>query len=135
MGTIGPNTGERGPGLGPVLAQRAAEAVVKGGLEALIASGVLAAVFLGGLAYVMRDLPMVLGAASILLLLLLAVAVVYVAVLRHRHHGLVAQQAPAAALQARLDGLETLVQQLRAVDLEMTALRCHGRTDPETNPE
>jgi hypothetical protein len=135
MGTIRPSTGERRQGLGADLLQRAAEAIVKGGLEALIASGLLAAVFLGGFAYVMRDLPIVLGAASGLLLLLLAVSVVYVAVLRHRHHSLVAEQAPAAALRARLDGLETLLSQLRAVDLEMTALRCHGRTDPETNPE
>src|SRR5438067_289393 len=120
MGTIRPETGQRQPGLGADLLQRAAEAIVKGGLEALIASGVLAAVFLGGFAYVMRDLPMVLAAASGLLALLLAVAVVYVAVLRRRHHGLIAEQAPAAALRTRLDGLETLLQQLRAVDLEMT---------------
>ncbi|HXM58443.1 MAG TPA: GAF domain-containing protein [Candidatus Dormibacteraeota bacterium] len=135
MGSIRPETGQRRPGIGADLLQRAAEAVVKSGLEALIASGVFAAVFLGGLAYVMRDLPMVLAAASVLLLLLLAVAVVYVSVLRHRHRGLVAQEAPAAALRTRLDGLETLLQQLRAVDLEMTALRCHSRTDPETNPD
>jgi len=136
MGTIGPERSERGrEGMGPVLAQRAAEAIVKGGLEALIASGVLAAIALGGLAFVMRDLPVVLAASTGLLLLLLAGTGVYVGVLRHRHHGLVDTHLSAAAAHSRLEGLETLVQQLRAVDLEMTALRCHGRTDPETSPE
>ena len=136
MGTIRPDTSERGePRWGTVLAQRAAEAVVKGGLEALIASGVLAAILLGGLAFVMRDLPLVLAASTILLFLLLAGTAVYVGVLRHRHHGLVAAHQSATAIHTRLDGLETLIQQLRAVDLEMTALRCYGRTDPETSPE
>jgi hypothetical protein len=77
----------------------------------------------------------VLAAATVLLLLLLLGAIVYVAVLRHRHRGLVAERASTDALEARLDGLETLVQQLRAVDLEMTALRCHGRTDPDQSRE
>jgi len=136
MGTIRPDTSERGePAWGTVLAQRAAEAVVKGGLEALIASGVLAAILLGGLAFVMRDLPLILAASTILLFLLLAGTAVYVGVLRHRHHGLVATHQTATAIHTRLDGLETLIQQLRAVDLEMTALRCYGRTGPETSPE
>jgi hypothetical protein len=135
MGTIRPDGRERRSDWGPTLAQRAAEVVVKSGLEALITSGVVAAAFLGGLALVMRDLPFVLGAATVLLLVLLVGAVVYVAVLRHRHHGLVATHAATAAEQTRLEGLETLVQQLRAVDLEMTALRCHGRSDPEQSPE
>jgi hypothetical protein len=82
----------------------------------------------------MRDLPIVLGAASVVFALLL-VAIVYFAVLRHRHDDLIAQRATEAATLSRVEGLETLVQQLRAVDLEMTALRCHGRTDPETSPE
>lgn len=135
MGTSGPEGGERRPNWGPTLAQRAAEVIVKAGLEALIASGVVAAAFLGGFAYVMRDLPMVLAAATAVLLVLLMGAIVYVAVLRHRHHGLFAEQASTAGVQTRLDGLETLLQQLRAVDLEMTALRCHGRTDPDQSPE
>jgi hypothetical protein len=83
----------------------------------------------------MRDLPVILAAATGLLLVLLVGAVVYVAVLRHRHHGLVAQHGQTAAVETRLAGVETLIQQLRAVDLEMTAVRCHDRTDPETNPE
>jgi hypothetical protein len=135
MGTMAPNGAERRQRWRGTLAQRAAEVAVKAGLEALIASGVLAAAFLGGLAFVMRDLPIVLEAGSVLFLLLFMVAIVYVAVLRRRHQGLVAQRASAAAMEARVEGLETLVQQLRAVDLEMTALRCHGRTDPEQSPE
>jgi GAF domain len=139
MGTIRHDSGDHyeshGDGLGRTLAQRAAEAVVKGGLEALIASGVLAAAFLGGFAYVMRDLPMVLAASTALLVLLLAGSVVYVTVLRHRHGHLVAQRSSVLAARARAAGLETLVRQLRAVDLEMTALRCHGRTDPEQSPQ
>ncbi len=132
---MGPGDAERRQGFGSTLAQRAAEVLVKAGLEALIASGVLAAAFLGGLAVLMRDLPLVMGAAGILFPLLFLGAIVYIAALRHRHGSLVVQHAAEAALQARVAGLETLVQQLRAVDLEMTALRCHGRTDPEQSPE
>jgi hypothetical protein len=135
MGTIGPNGDLPRNGWGTRLAQGSAEVVIKAGLEALIASGVVAAAFLGGLAVLMRDLPIVLGAASILFFLLFLLATVYVAVLRNRHGGLLAHRASAVGLQARLHGLETLLQQLRAVDLEMTALRCHSRTDPETSPE
>ncbi len=105
MGMIQTDHEERGPTWLAALGQRAAEVLVKAGLEALIASGVLAAVFLGGLALVMQDLPLVLAAAGVLFLVLFVVA------------------------------METLIQQLRAVDLEMTALRCHGRTDPEQSPE
>jgi hypothetical protein len=135
VGTIEPNVGQHKESIAPTLAQRAAEVLVKAGLEALIASGVLAAAFVGGLALVMRDLPVVLAAASILLLVLFAVAMTYVIVLRHRHHGLLEHHATAVGAHARVEGLETLVQQLRAVDLEITALRCHGRTDPEQSPE
>jgi hypothetical protein len=135
MGIVGPGGGERRQGFGSTLTQRAAEVLVKAGLEALIASGVLAAAVLGGLALVMRDLPLVLTAAGILFPFLFLGAIVYIAALRHRHTSIATQQVSAAALVARVAGLETLVQQLRAVDLEMTALRCHGRTDPDQSPE
>jgi hypothetical protein len=135
MGSTAPGGGDRRQGFGTTLAQRAAEVFVKAGLEALIASGVLAAAFLGGLAVIVRDLPFVLTAAGILFPVLFLVAIVAIAAQRHRHRGLVVQEAYDTMLQVRVAGLETLVQQLRAVDLEMTALRCHGRTDPEQSPE
>jgi hypothetical protein len=136
MGTNGPEGGgEQRQRWGVRLAQQSAEVLVRAGLEALIASGIVAAALLGVLALIMRDLPIVLAAASFLFLLLFVFATVYVAVLRHRHRSLVSRRAAVAVVQARVDGLETLVQQLRAVDLEMTALRCHGRTDPEQSPE
>jgi hypothetical protein len=135
MGTTAPGGGDRRQELGATLAQRAAEVVVKAGLEALIASGVVAAAFLGGVAVIRRDLPLVLTAAGVLFPLLFLGAIVAIAAQRHRHRGLELQEASASTLQVRVAGLETLVQQLRAVDLEITALRCHGRTDPEQSPE
>jgi len=117
------------------VAQGAAEVLVKAGLEALIASGVLVTVFLGGLALVMRDVPVVLGAAAAMFVLLFTAAVVHTAALRRRHHRVISDLQAEAAAPARVAALETLVQQLRAVDLEMTALRCHGRTDPEQSPD
>ena len=117
------------------MAQGAAEVLVKAGLEALIASGVLVTVFLGGLALVMRDVPVVLGAAAAMFVLLFTAAVVHTAALRRRHHRVISDLQAEAAAPARVAALETLVQQLRAVDLEMTALRCHGRTDPEQSPD
>jgi hypothetical protein len=50
MGTTEPEGEERREHFGSRLAQAAAEVLVKAGLQALIASGLLAAAFLGGLA-------------------------------------------------------------------------------------
>ena len=136
MGTNGAGGGEPRPWWSGGVAQGAAEVVVKAGLEALIASGILAGVFLGGLALVMRDLPVVLGAAAGMFIVLFTAAVLHVAVLRRRHDRILADVgARVAADPDRSAALQTLVQQLRAVDLEMTALRCHGRTDPEQSPD
>jgi hypothetical protein len=135
MGTMGPGRGERGAWWGSGVAQAAAEVLVKAGLEALIASGVLATLFVGSLAVVMRDPPVVLGSAAVLSAVLFLTSVVHIALLRGRHRRVLEEHDAMPPASTRLADLETLVQHLRAVDLEMTALRCHGRTDPEQSPD
>ncbi len=124
-----PDRDDHGDGFGSRLAQDVAEILVKAGLEALIASGLVAALFLGALALLMRDPAVVLSVAATLFLVLFLMAIGYIAALQRRDGHLAVQRESAAVV--RSDGLETLVQQLRAVDLEMTAVRCQGRSDPE----
>ncbi len=119
------------------LLQGVAEVLVGAGLEALIASGVLVTVSVGGLAVVMRDLTIVPTAArgSLLLLVLFFMAITSVTTIGRHHHHLAVQREAAVAAQARAAALGVLIQQLRAVDLEMTALRCYGRTSPDQRPD
>jgi hypothetical protein len=136
MGTMEVAARERGERLRTRLLQAAAEVLIGAGLQALIASGIMITLCLGGLALVMHNLTVVPAAArGSFLLLPFVMAITSITTLGRRHHHLAVQQEAAVTAQARAAAVGVLVQQLRAVDLEMTALRCYGRTIPDQRPD
>lgn len=126
---------ERSESWGASAVRVALEALVTAGLEVLIGSGVLVAVVIGALAILRQDRTVVLGAAAAAFFVLFVLALAYAVSLQRRNRSLLVDHVAAVDTRATADHLEKLIQQLRAVDLEMTALRCYGRTDPEQSPE